>query len=132
MLEKFEVIVEDGVGFDLYEAVEKVKRELSESQRRTSSLNYPGAELEREVGATELQDSATGRSIASWRRSTRRSSRRACAHDAGRDRLPDRRHLTCALVEAAIRARLPSARRATLRSFHSVVQGLARHAFTML
>jgi hypothetical chaperone protein len=131
-LEKFAIIVEDGVGFDLYEAVERAKRLLSEQSQAEIRLDYPGAELSRQVEVSELQrvtQKPLDRILAALDETLRLAR---VEHDAveivsltgGTSRMPN--------VEAAIRARLPRANVRRLRSFHSVVQGLARHAFTKL
>lgn len=131
-LEKFAVIVEDGVGFDLYEAVERAKRSLSDAAEAVIRLDYPGAELSRAVQQRELRDvteKPLTRILAALDETLRRGQ---LAHDdveivsltGGTSRMPS--------VEAAIRERLPRASVRHLRSFHSVVQGLARHALTLL
>lgn len=127
-LEKFKVVVEDGVGFELYEAVERVKRALSDHETAPLSLEYPGAELARSVTRAEFQSAATrpvDRILAALDATL--SAAGVAASDVeiacltgGTSRVPQ--------VLDAIRARLPNAGLRTLRSFHSVVQGLARRA----
>jgi len=128
LLDKFEVIVEDGVGFELYEAVEKVKRALSDANDTQLSLGYPGAELERAVARHQLQSAAV-----------KPIDRIMQALDdtlATAGVRPDQVEIACLtggtsrvpLVQQAIRERLPNAATRTLSSFHSVVQGLARRA----
>lgn len=131
-LEKFAVIVEDGVGFDLYEAVERAKRALSDQPRAQIQLDYPGAELTREVAVDELRVVTLKPLERILLALDETLSRAGVAHEeveivsltGGTSRMPN--------VEAAIRARLPRASVRHLRSFHSVVQGLARHALTQL
>ena len=127
-LEKYEVIVEDGVGFELYEAVERVKRALSDAPTAQLSLAYPGAELAREVEAGELEraaDRPLTRILAALDDTLARGGVRpeeveiACL-TGGTSRMP--------LVQRALAERLPGAKVRRLRSFHSVVQGLARRA----
>ncbi|MDB4977035.1 MAG: molecular chaperone [Myxococcaceae bacterium] len=128
LLEKFSVIVEDGVGFELYEAVEKVKRALSEASTAQLSLRYPGAELERAVGRDELQHAAEkpiDRIMQALDGTLETAGVQAADVEiacitGGTSRVP--------LVQQAIRERLPRAGIRTLSSFHSVVQGLARRA----
>jgi hypothetical chaperone protein len=131
-LEKFAIIVEDGVGFDLYEAVERAKRALSEQTAAKILLDYPGAEIARDVLAEELAK-VTEKPITRILHSLDETLARAqVAHEeveivsltGGTSRMP--------IVEAAIQARLPRASVRRLSSFHSVVQGLARHALTQL
>jgi hypothetical chaperone protein len=127
-LEKFKVVVEDGVGFELYEAVERVKRGLSDLPEAQLSLAYPGAELERNVARSEFERAATRpleRILAALDDTLATAG---IAHEAveiacltgGTSRVPQ--------VREALRARLPNAAMRTLSSFHSVVQGLARRA----
>jgi hypothetical chaperone protein len=131
-LEKFSIIVEDGVGFDLYEAVERAKRLLSDHGQAEIHLDYPGAELSRQVEVTELQrvtQKPLDRILAALDETLQLAKVEHGAVEivsltGGTSRMPN--------VEAAIRARLPRASVRRLRSFHSVVQGLARHAFTKL
>lgn len=127
-LEKFEVIVEDGVGFELYEAVERTKRELSDEQRARLALAYPGAELERDVDLAELE-LAAAKPIERIMHALDQTLALASVR-------PDQVEIACLtggtarmpLVQRAIRQRLPGASLRSLQSFHSVVQGLARHA----
>jgi hypothetical chaperone protein len=131
-LEKFGVIVEDGVGFDLYEAVERAKRALSEQAEATISLDYPGAELSRNVAVAELErvtQKPLDRILAALDETLRmaqltRDAVEIVSLTGGTSRMPN--------VEAAICAHLPQARVRHLRSFHSVVHGLARHALTLI
>jgi hypothetical chaperone protein len=127
-LEKFRVIVEDGVGFELYEAVEGVKRTLSDEPCARLSLTYPGAELERDVvhGELELASARPIERILQALDETLQSGgvqpedvQIACL-TGGTSRMP--------LLQQAIRTRLPGAATRRLSSFHSVVQGLARRA----
>jgi len=127
-LSRFETIVEDGVGFSLYEAVERSKRELSETSPSSIVLDYPGAELDIPTTRDRLEEVA-GRPVE--RMMTSLDSVLATAKLG-----PDDIEIVCLtggtsrmpLVEAAFRQKLPRAHFRRLRSFHSVVQGLARHA----
>ncbi|HEY6879180.1 MAG TPA: Hsp70 family protein, partial [Polyangiales bacterium] len=128
LLEKFEVVVEDGVGFELYEAVERAKRGLSEQAQAQLSLAYPGAEIERVVQRAEFVASAErplGRIVEALQRTLDNGGVRgedvqiACL-TGGTSRVP--------VVREALMQLLPNAQPRTLRSFHSVVQGLARRA----
>jgi hypothetical chaperone protein len=127
-LEKFSVIVEDGVGFDLYESVETAKRKLSEQDAVTLRFEYPGAELDLNVKRGELERSAQSpvqRIVDSLTETLRQGG---LAHHevdilcltGGTSRMP--------LIEQALRDALPNASVRRLKSFHSVVHGLARHA----
>ncbi len=128
LLDKFEVIVEDGVGFELYEAVERAKRGLSDHTSAPLTLHYPGAELDREVQRTEFILSSqrpVARIVEALERTLELGGvggadvQIACL-TGGTSRVP--------IVREALTALLPNAQQRTLRSFHSVVQGLARRA----
>jgi len=127
-LDKLMVIVEDGVGFDLYEAVETAKRKLSEQDRALVSLDYPGAELSREVTRSTLESSAetpVARILAALDETLAMGNTEHGAVDivcltGGTSRMP--------LIEQLVKQRLPRAAVRRLRSFHSVVQGLGRRA----
>lgn len=127
-LEKFEVVVEDGVGFELYEAVERAKRALSEARETRLSLGYPGAEIERPVAHEELSraaDRPIGRIVEALTRTLDAANVRAeeveiACLTGGTSRMP--------LVQEALKRALPRALQRTTSSFHSVVQGLARRA----
>jgi hypothetical chaperone protein len=121
-------VVEDGVGFELYESVERVKRGLSDQPRAQLSLTYPGAELERSVARSEFEQAAARpieRILAALDDTL--ATANVAAEDVeiacltgGTSRVPQLRDALC--------ARLPNAALRTLSSFHSVVQGLARRA----
>ncbi|MFT3926201.1 MAG: Hsp70 family protein [Myxococcales bacterium] len=127
-LEKYRVIVEDGVGFDLYEAVEGAKRRLSERERTEVTLDYPGAEFSRNVAQSEFQQAAQRPLDRIFEALDRTLAAGGVDHadveivclTGGTSRMP--------LIEAEITRRLPQAVQRRLKSFHSVVQGLARHA----
>jgi len=127
-LERLSVVIEDGVGFTLYEAVEGTKRRLSEAEATRLVFDYPGAELGLEIRRHELEQSAT-----------RALERITAALD---DTLqtgglsPEEVDILCVtggtsrmpLVLRELERRLPRAKLRRLKSFHSVVQGLARRA----
>lgn len=127
-LEKLYTIIDDGVGFDLYEAVETAKRRLSEAGETGLRLDYPGAELDLKVQRTELERSAEpaiDRILAALDDTLRvagvdHSQVEILCVTGGTSRMP--------LVEERLRARLPKAGLRRLKSFHSVVVGLSRHA----
>jgi len=127
-LEKYEVVVEDGVGFELYEAVEGTKRELSDAAQATLTFRYPGAEFVREVSRGELANAVTrpiDRIMQALDETLAIANVSAdeveiACLTGGTSRMP--------LVQEAIRMRLPNAKQRTMQSFHSVVLGLARRA----
>lgn len=127
-IDRFVTVVEDGVGFSLYEAVEGAKRALSDLPRTHIALDYPGAEFDIETTRPELDRVASvpiERMIKSLDEVFERSGVDPDAIDiacltGGTSRMP--------AVEAAFRARLPRSNFRRLSSFHSVVQGLSRRA----
>lgn len=127
-LDRFITVVEDGVGFSLYEAVEGAKRRLSDEDATDIALDYPGAELSVPTTRPRLEEAAErpiGRMLASLDGVLETAGVRAddveiVCLTGGTSRMPR--------VEAAFREKLPRAGFRRLRSFHSVVQGLARHA----
>lgn len=127
-LDRFVAVVEDGVGFALYDAVEGAKRRLSEAPRTSIDLDYPGAELSVPVSRERLDEVAA--------RPLERIIRSLDEVVGAAGLRPDDIEIVCLtggtsrmpLVEAALRARLPRAGFRRLRSFHSVVQGLAQRA----
>ena len=127
-LERFVTIVEDGVGFGLYEAVEGAKRRLSDEDATSIVLDYPGAELAVPTTRARLEGAAArpiDRMLGSLDGVLAAADVRAedieiVCLTGGTSRMPR--------VEAAFRERLPRAGFRRLRSFHSVVQGLARRA----
>ncbi len=127
-LDRFATIIEDGVGFSLYDAVEGAKRRLSDTPATTITLDYPGAELDVETTRERLDDVASRpleRMLASLddvlsAAALRPEDIEIVCLTGGTSRMPK--------VEAAFRAKLPQASFRRLSSFHSVVQGLSRRA----
>jgi len=127
-LDKFFTIVDDGVGFELYESVEGAKRRMSDEESTVLSLDYPTAELEISVTRAELEQGASQPIDRIMRALDATLTAGGLTHadveivclTGGTSRMP--------LVEKELRARLPNAAIRRLQSFHSVVHGLARHA----
>jgi hypothetical chaperone protein len=127
-LDRFATVIEDGVGFALYDAVEGAKRRLSDVASTEITLDYPGAELS--VTATrERLDHVAGRPLERMlasldgvlaAASLRPEDIEIACLTGGTSRMPR--------VEAAFREKLPAASFRRLSSFHSVVQGLSRRA----
>lgn len=127
-LDRLAVVIEDGVGFSLYDAVEGTKRRLSGEESTRLSFDYPGAELDLVVERRDLEQAAerpAARLIAALDETLAaggveaRDVEIACL-TGGTSKMP--------LIERALREKLPKACFRRLRSFHSVVQGLARRA----
>lgn len=128
LLERYAAVVEDGVGFQLFEAVEHAKRALSDAERSRIELDYPGVELSLEVTQPELARAAAplvDRIVTALDETLRSAGVAPSGVDivsltGGTSRMP--------LVEKALNERVPRAKFRRLRSFHSVVRGLARKA----
>lgn len=127
-LDRFTTVIEDGVGFSLYDAVEGAKRRLSDEDTTRIVLDYPGAEVDVPATRTELDTVAQkpiGRMLATLddvlvaAGLTADDVEIVCL-TGGTSRMP--------LVESSFKAKLPRASFRRLSSFHSVVQGLATHA----
>lgn len=127
-LERFQVVVEDGVGFELYEAVERAKRALSDAPTAEVALAYPGAELTCAVDGPALAlaaDKPIERIVQTLDRTlaladVRPEQVEVVCMTGGTARMP--------LVQRAIAERLARASIRSMRSFHAVVQGLAQRA----
>jgi hypothetical chaperone protein len=127
-LDKLAVIVEDGVGFDLYEAVETAKRHLSDGDAADLRFDYPSAELRLSIDRHCLEASSKGSIERIFSALDETLIAAGITHGevdivcltGGTSRMPR--------IEQEVRARLPNASLRRLKSFHSVVHGLARHA----
>ena len=127
-IERFITVIEDGVGFSLYDAVEGAKRQLSDNDKTHIELDYPCAELHIPATRKVLEQSAE--------RPIDRMMTSLNGVLAGAGLSADDIEIVCLTggtsrmpaVEAAFRNKLPKAGFRRLSSFHSVVHGLARHA----
>jgi hypothetical chaperone protein len=127
-LDRFITVVEDGVGFTLYDAVEGAKRRLSEAGATEIELDYPSIELNvpatrpvlEDVGAKPIARMLTSLDDVLGHAGIAPEDVEILCLTGGTSRMP--------LVEASFREKLPNASLRRLKSFHSVVEGLARHA----
>lgn len=127
-LDRFIALVEDGLGFTLYEAVEGAKRRLSSEARTLLEVTEPSLAFQEET-TRALLDEVAQPSVDAIVGAMDRTLE--AAGIAGKDV-----ELLCLtggtgqmpLVARAIEARLPSASLRRLKSFHSVVRGLAHRA----
>ncbi len=127
-LDRFVALVEDGLGFTLYDAVESAKRRLSDDPSTVLACDDPSLAFEQPVTRADLDRVAEPpihAIVASLDRTLE------AAHldpgdveilclTGGTSRMP--------AVASALAARLPRAQPRRLQSFHSVVRGLARRA----
>jgi len=127
-LDRFVALVEDGLGFSLYEAVESAKRRLSEISETPINVDEPSLAITETATRSEL-DRVAEKPVAAILEALDKTLETAgisadeidiACLTGGTSRMP--------LVAAAIAARLPRAATRRLRSFHSVVVGLAHRA----
>jgi hypothetical chaperone protein len=121
-------LVEDAVGFQVFEAIEHTKRALSASPQARFSFDYPGIEIGEEITRADFQDYSAVQAnaiLSCLDRTISDSGLRASDID-----------LVCAtggtakvkFIAEGIAARFPSEKQVKLRSLHSVIQGLAERA----
>ena len=127
-LDRFVALVEDGLGFSLYEAVESAKRRLSEISETPINVDEPSLAITETATRSEL-DRVAEKPVAAILEALDKTLETAgisadeidiACLTGGTSRMP--------LVAAAIAARLPRTATRRLRSFHSVVVGLAHRA----
>lgn len=127
-LERFIALVEDGLGFTLYEGVEAAKRRLSDALATDLTVEEPSLAFTAPATRDELELASTrqiGAIVASLDKTLdtaglRPSDIEIVCLTGGTSKMP--------LVTSAIERRLPNANMRRMRSFHSVVVGLARRA----
>lgn len=128
LLERFIALVEDGLGFPLYEAVELGKRGLSFAEQANIDVTDPSIAFTEQINRPLLA-AITEAEVASIVDAMNETlARSGVARDdvdilcltGGTSQMP--------LVANALLASLPNAKPRRMSSFHSVVLGLARHA----
>lgn len=127
-LDRFVALVEDGLGFSLYEAVETAKRRLSDASETTLDVDEPSLAFSETVTRPALDDVAAkpvAAIVAALDKTLETAGLTPDQIDilcltGGTSRMP--------LVAAALAERLPRAETRRLKSFHSVVVGLAHRA----
>jgi len=127
-LDRFVALVEDGLGFLLYEGVEAAKRRLSDALETPLVVDEPSLAFEATATSAGLQTSSERQVDAILDVMMRTIETAGLSPDdieilcltGGTSRMP--------LLASAIEKRVPRAATRRLKSFHSVVQGLARRA----
>jgi hypothetical chaperone protein len=122
------VLVEDSLGFQVFESIERGKRDLSKSDRAAIEYAYPGIELREEVtrGDFERASQRQTQAILDALAATLRLAGVAPSEidlvccTGGTARVP---HLARALAE-----RFGAEKMRQMRTFHSVIRGLAERA----
>lgn len=121
-------LVEDSLGFQLFEAIEAAKRGLSDAEAVPLEFEYPGIRIRETITCTEFE-SYTADVVA---KILERLDRTLDASGLGASAID----LVCCTggtarvraVAAGIRARFGDERSVRLRSLHSVIQGLGERA----
>ncbi len=128
-MDQLTVLVDDGLGFLLFEAIERAKKELSQADRAVVRYSTPGIEVEEPLTRPDFEEAARreiGEIVACMERTV-----------AGAGIQPGDVDVVCftggtakvPLLAAEVRARLPRARVEHLKGFHSVGEGLAGEAW---
>jgi hypothetical chaperone protein len=125
-------LVEDGLGFMLFEAVEHVKKQLSTSEQASLSFHVPGIEIEQPVRRAEFERGASrelSAIIGALDATLEQAGARATDVElvcltGGTARVP--------CLRAALAERFGTDRLHSLRGLHAVAEGLARHAHRLL
>ncbi len=127
-LDQLTTLVDDTQGFQLFEAIERAKRELSSAARAEIAFSYPGIEVREPVTRPGFED-ASRREVDAIVRCLEETVRAAgvapgdigvvCC-TGGTAKVPR--------IAAEVRRLLPAARLEQFKGFHSVVEGLAREA----
>jgi hypothetical chaperone protein len=121
-------LVEDTLGFVVFEAVEQAKKQLSSEQRTLLSFHVPGIDIDQELTREELESGARrelGAIVTALDETLARAGVTADAVDVvcltgGSARVPR--------VRQALMERFGSERLHSLSGLHAVVDGLARQA----
>ncbi len=121
-------LVEDSLGFQLFEAIEAAKRGLSDTDRVLLEFEYPGIDIRERVTAAEFETYTADtvakilerldQTVAASGLATSEIDLVCCTGGTARVRA----------VAAGIRARFGDERSVRLRSLHSVIQGLGERA----
>ena len=127
-VERLLVVAEDGLGFQVYEAVEETKKQLSTALDARFEFEYPGIEIAERISRTAF-DAACARPVGEIL-----ACLDATLADAGLG--PEAIDLVCLTggtsrvpaVHEGLRTRFGDSKLRRLKGFHSVVGGLARQA----
>ena len=124
-------LVDDTLGFQLFEAIERAKRELSSVDDAEIVFSHPGIEVREPVTRPGFED-ASRREVDAILQCLDETVRAASV-------APEDIGVVCCTggtakvprIAAEVRRRLPAARLEQFKGFHSVVEGLAREAHTI-
>jgi hypothetical chaperone protein len=127
-VERLLIVAEDGLGFQVFEAVEDTKKALSSSDKASFTFDYPGIEFNQDVSrsAFETACSRPVNEILACLDATLTDAQYSAADvdlvclTGGTSLVP--------VVRQRLSARFGDAKLRQLKGFHSVVGGLARQA----
>jgi len=127
-LQQLLTLVEDRLGFQVFEAIERCKRALSEAEYATFRFSYPSIDIEQVISRADFERGsarATAAIVAELDATLHRAGIGADAVDVvcctgGTAKLP--------AIERALVERFGSHKLAQFQHFHSVIHGLAEHA----
>jgi hypothetical chaperone protein len=131
-VDQLTTLIEDGLGFQLFEAIELEKRELSSKDSATFRFEYPGIDIaenftrERfEVASARVSNGILGRLDQVLERAgiTASDIDRVCS-TGGTAKVP--------VIKHGLETRFGADKLQALSSFHAVIQGLAERARLML
>jgi hypothetical chaperone protein len=125
-------LVEDGLGFMLFEVIEHVKKALSSAEEALFAFHVPGIELDQPIRREEFERGAErelGAIIGALDATLERAGAGASDIElvcltGGTARVP--------FLRAALAARFGEHRLHSLRGLHAVAEGLSRHAQRLL
>jgi hypothetical chaperone protein len=125
-------LVEDGLGFMLFESIEQTKKQLSSAEQALLSFHVPGIDIDQPIQRAQFQRGASRELtaiIGALDATLERAGARAddvelVCLTGGTARVP--------FLRAALAERFGASRLHSLRGLHAVAEGLARHAHRLL
>lgn len=126
------VLIEDGLGFQVFEAIEHQKRELSKHESATFKYEYPGIDIEETMTRAHFEEASSRVSSSILTRLDQTLERagiaasdidRVCS-TGGTAKVP--------VIKHGLETRFGAHKLQALSSFHAVIQGLAERAKLLL
>jgi hypothetical chaperone protein len=125
-------LVEDGLGFMLFEVIEQAKKELSSASEALLSVHVPGIDIDQALTRAEFEQGAArelSALIGALDATLERGGVTAAEVDlvcltGGTAKVP--------FLQRALSDRFGPAKLHSLRGLHAVAEGLARHAQLLL
>src|SRR5450755_4303037 len=131
-VDQLTTLIEDGLGFQLFEAIEHEKRELSAHDAATFRFEYPGIDIQESFTRERFETAGTRVSSAILSRLDQVLERagiapsdieRVCS-TGGTAKVP--------IIQRGLETRFGAHKLQALSSFHAVIQGLAERARVVL